>query len=192
MKSKMNNVLKAFALGLILFATACGTGKKDDAVDQAEDINETRLEDADKDVQKDADFIVEAVAGSKAEIQMAQVALDRSSNAEAKTLANMIVQDHTALLNNLTGYANKNGIAVPTEESADAKDNIVKLREADAKDFDKKWCEMLQDKHENSIDKFEKRADKTEDMELANLINNAVPILKTHLSTLEAHEEKMK
>jgi putative membrane protein len=48
------------------------------------------------------------------------------------------------------------------------------------------------DRHEESINKFEKRLDKTEDPELKAWINKTLPHLRMHLEKLNAHHETIK
>ncbi len=170
--------------------TSCSPSKKEESsVEVAKDANDETLETR-KD-EKDAEFIVDAVAGNYAEIKMAQMALNTSMSAEVKDIARMLETDHTKVLTELKGYANKNGISIPMEESEDAKGKIKDLSEIDVKDFDKKWCSLMVDKHEKSISNFEDRWNKTEDPELKDWINKTLPALKSHLEMLKAHEEKM-
>ncbi len=171
----------------------CSPAKKDGAEntnETAKEANEEIIED--KDLEKDADFIVEAVAANYAEIHLAQQALGRSQDAEAQKMATMLVTDHTKVLNELKAYASKNGIVLPVEETDKAKKDEQKLSEKDAEDFDKKWCSELIDAHQNTIDKFEKRVDRTEDPELKTWISNTLPSLKMHLQMLKDHKEKIK
>jgi putative membrane protein len=79
---------------------------------------------------------------------------------------------------------------VPVAESDEDQKKRSKLAEKDAADFDEELCKMLVDHHEDAIDNFEKRVDKTEDTELKSWISKTLPTLKSHLNTLKAHEEK--
>jgi putative membrane protein len=179
----------------IIFSLAfigCVQEKTYDAIDQADAINDSLLDDSEKDVQKDADFIVDEVAGNYAKIKMAQTAVERSSNEEVKQMAKIFVDDYTDLLHKFTGFANKNGIAIPTEESANQKDMIVKLRETDSSDFDKEWFETFHSSIKKSIDAYEKRLDRTDDMELRNVLGNTLPVLKTNMGSLTTIKQKVK
>ena len=171
----------------------CSPSKKDgneNTNETAKETNDQNIED--KDQEKDADFIVDAVAANYAEINLAQQALGRSQDAEVKKMATMLDADHTKVLNELKAYASKNGIVLPVEETEHAKKDEEKLSEKDAADFDKKWCSELIDAHQNTIDKFEKRIDRTEDPELKNWISATLPSLKMHLQMLKDHKEKIK
>ena len=153
------------AVSLIVCMTACEPKQKqDDSAEMAEEKNDSTF--SDRDDEKDADFVVNTVAGNYAEIKLAQLALNKSSDSKVKEMATKLEADHTKILNDLKAYADKHGIVVPMEETDEAAKDMDKLEEKTAKDFDEEWCEMLEDNHQKTINKFEARIDKTEDAEL--------------------------
>jgi len=177
------------ALTLLAMISACQPSKKEDAVEVAEETNDSTFDSRDE--EKDADFVVNAVASSYAEIKLAQLAKNKSGNGEIKQLATMLENDHNKIVTELKAYAGENAISVPSEESEDAKKDLVDLSEIDGGDFDKKWCKKLEDNHQKTINKFESRIDKTEDPALKNWISATLPNLKTHLEMIQEHENKV-
>jgi putative membrane protein len=175
--------------GLALMLSSCQP-MKDDSSEIAKEQNDAVLED--RNDEKDADFIVNAIASNYAEIKLAQLAKGKSTNAEVKKMATALESDHGKLLQQLQAYAAKNGISVPLEETNTDKGDRGDLVNQDAKDFDKKWCKQVQNNHEHSIREFEARIEKTEDVELKNWITNTLPALKTHLQMLEKHTDSMR
>lgn len=176
------------SLLLTFIITACQPTKKEQgSAEEATQQNEANL---DRDEEKDADFVVNTVSGNLAEITMAKLALKKSTNEEVKSLAIMLEKDHTKVLDELTIFAAKKGIATPTLETSGAEKDSDYLAEAEGRIFDKKWCEALVDKHERTIAKFERRSNKTYDMELKKWIDATLPTLKSHLAMLKKHEEK--
>lgn len=188
--STISNTISA--LVLIVCVTACGPKKmqEEDSAEVAKEANDSTL--TDRDEEKDADFVVNTVASNYAEIKLAQLARNKSADTKVKELATKIEEDHTKILNELKSYADKHGIVVPMEETEDATTEMNNLAEKDAGDFDEKWCEMLEDNHQETINKFESRIDKTEDVELKNWISSTLPALKGHQEMLKQHEESMK
>ena len=174
-----------YGLALILVMATC-TPKKEDSGEIAEEQNDKKFED--KDLEKDADFVVSTVESNYAEIKLAQLAKEKATDNKVKDMANMLEKDHTRILNELKAYANKHGISVPLEESSDAEKDYSNLAEKNGGDFDKKWVDELEDKHEKSINNFESRLDKTEDPELKDWITATLPGLRTHLEMLKEHE----
>jgi len=181
------NLNLGIAVVLLVAVSACEP-KKQDSTEIAEEQNDAVLDD--RDDEKDADFIVNAIASNYAEIKMAQLAKNKSGDDGIKKVASMLENDHTELVKQLQGYAAMKGITVPLEETEDDKKAISNLAEESSPvDFNKKWCSALEDRHSKSIDKFEKRLDKTEDVELKNLITNTLPALRSHLAMIKEHQD---
>ena len=174
-----------YGLALILVMATCAP-KKEDSGEIAEEQNDKKFED--KDLEKDADFVVNTVESNYAEIKLAQLAKEKATDNKVKDMANMLEKDHTRILNELKAYANKHGISVPLEENHDAEKDYSNLAEKNGGDFDKKWVDELENKHEKSINNFESRLDKTEDPELKDWITATLPGLRTHLEMLKEHD----
>jgi len=174
---------------LVVFAAACEPKKQEDSAEVAKSVNDATFEDRDE--EKDADFVVNAIANNYAEIKLSELALSRSTDTGVKEIATMLQADHTKVLNELKAYAEKRGIAVPEAETDEALKERNSLAEKEAKDFDEKWCDMLEDNHKKTINKFETRINKTEDMELKNWISATLPGLRGHLEMIKKHEDRV-
>ena len=175
-------------LSIVLAGFVSCNSSKDESKAQAEDANEQKF---DKAAEKDAQFVVDQVAGNYAEVKMAQLAQQKSTNTEIKSIAAMLESDHTAVLNDLKSFATKKNISVPAEESQDAKDKIQTLNDTQPAAFDKKWCDELMAKHEKGIKTYEDASTSLEDPELKSWAANLVPKLKMHHEKLEACQKKL-
>ena len=195
----MKRIFKILTVVTLITAFACNEGRRgndsdngfdnDDSKEQADDANDEKFDD--NDMEKDADWVADVVEANYGEIKFATLANQRSSNAEVKRIANMLVTHHTQTLNELKTLAQNKSITVPVEEDDEARRKTERFTDEAGKDFDKKWCKEMIDRHEESINKFEKRLDKTEDAELKAFINKTLPTLRTHLSELESCHEKL-
>jgi putative membrane protein len=189
---KTINLLKSIALAAVML-TSCQSNNKEQEENSSEiakEHNDMVL--ADKDDEKDADFVVNAIAANLSEINMAKLALTKSTNSEVKEIAGTLEADHTKVLSSLKGYAATNGLSTPTTETPEATEDRNNLAEKTGEDFDKKWCEKMQDNHNKSIRAFESRMNKTEDVALKDLIARTLPDLKNHLVMLKNHEDASK
>ncbi len=176
------------ALLLTVFITACQPTKKEEgSADEAKQQNEANL---DRDEEKDAEFIVNTVSGSLNIIALAQLALKKSTDQEVKSMAGMLEKDRIKILDELTTFAAKKGIASPTMQTSGAEIDSNYLAESEGQAFDEKWCKSLVNKYEKRIAKFERRSYKTDDMELKKWIDGTLPTLKSHLEMLKKQEEK--
>ena len=191
----MKRIIRIFTLVSLvaMFSFSCNETRRDDDNDSnevAEEQNEEKFED--NDMENDAEFVAEVVAANYAEIEFAQLASQRSTNPEVKALARQLVTDHTKVLSDLKSLAQSKAISVPTEaEDADER-KIERFYDEAGKDFDKKWTKEMIDKHEKSINRFEKRFEKTEDAELKAFADKTLPHLRMHLEKLNALLEKIK
>lgn len=193
----MKRIFRIFTVFSLVALIACNEGKREnddaaneDSKEQAEEANDEKFED--NDMENDADFVANTVAANYGEIKFAQLAVDRSSNAEVKRIAAMLVADHTKVLGELKTFASTKGITIPVEADDEAIRKTERFSDEAGKDFDKKWCREMADRHDESIKKFEKRAEKSEDADLKSWINKTVPALKHHKEEIEACHEKIK
>jgi len=192
----MKLFLKSTAVGFSLMAsvvafTSCNNEQKD-SKEVAEEKNEAKADSTKQFAEKDAQFIVDVVAANYGEVKLAQLAQQKSANAEIKGVAKTLESDHTAVLNELKDLASTKGISVPTEETQDAKDKYKDLNEKKGKDFDKEWCETLVDKHEKSIKKFEDASNEAVDPDLKAWAAKTIPKLQAHHDKLMQCEKKLK
>lgn len=179
------------AFAALVMASCTPKDKAADSNEVAEEANEEKFDD--KKDEKDAEFVSEVVASNYAEIELARLASTRSDNAQVKEVAKMLEEDHNKLLTELQAFAGTKAISVPSEPKDDAKKKIEDLtKEEDIKDFNKEWCKEMADKHEKTIEKFEDRAEKTEDADLKIWITQTLPHLRTHLDKVKACEESLK
>lgn len=183
----------AIAASLVL-ASSCNESRRGNDSNVNEERNEAAAEEnKDKfsaEKQSDAEFVYSAVAHNYAEIKLAEVAIGKSSSPLVKEVASKIKADHTLALNELKTLAQAKAISVPVQQTDKLDERVEKLTEEN-EDFDKKWCDELLDMHENSIERFQKRLDDTEDAELKAFIEKTLPVLKNHYESLKACKEKV-
>lgn len=195
----MKRIFRILTVVSLVSMLACNEAKREndgDAVDnkdskeQADEANDEKFED--NDMENDADFVARTVELNYGEIKFAQLASQNSSNPEVKKIAAMLVTDHTKTLNELKAFASSKSISVPVEEDDEARRKTERFSDEAGKDFDKKWCKEMIDRHEESINKFEKRIDKTEDADLKAWLTKTLPVLKSHRDQLEAIHDRIK
>ena len=163
-------------------------------------LNETRNEAADEantdkfagKKQRDANFVFEVVASNYGEIKLAELANQRSRNAEVKEISQKLLTDHTGSLNEIKTLAQAKAISVPVEETEGSKRKLENMAEESGDAFDRAWVKEMLDRHEDSIDKFEKRLEDTRDAELKAFIEKTLSVLKHHRDELEACQERLR
>lgn len=194
----MKRIFRILTLASLVLMLACDTRREsdsdtndnEDSKEVAEEANDEKFDD--KSMENDADFVANTVAANYGEIKFAGLATQRSANPEVKKAAAMLVEDHTKTLNELKTLAQSKAITVPVEEDDEARRKTERFSDEAGKDFDKKWCNEMIDRHDESIRKFENRMEKTEDAELKAWINKTLPVLRNHRDHLKMVHEKIK
>jgi len=172
-------------------AVACqDETKPEESKEVAEDKNDAKFK-ADSSENK-AEFVVEAASGNYAEIKLAQLAEQKSTDKEIKDIAKMLVADHTAALDDLKTLATNKAITIPTEEPDKTKEQIKDLNDDKPADFDKAWVKELMDKHEKTINTYEKELGETKDEDIKAWINKVLPKIRTHHDKLMAINSRVK
>ena len=143
--------------------------------------------------EKDQQFVKDVVAANLGEVKMAQLAEQKAASKDIKDLGQMLEKDHSAVLTELKDYASKKNIEVPAEETQEAKDAYNDFTKKSGKEFDKDWCDLMEKKHKQSIDKFEGVAnDNDSDPELKSFVNKTLPTLRSHLDHVMQCKNKLK
>jgi len=182
---KTKNLRTALIDGTLILAlafgiTSCGNNAKtEDTEAVADEQNEAKFDD--NKTENDADFLVNAAEINLTEIELGTLATTNSQVAEVKELGKMMVDEHTKALNDLKAMAEKKMMTIPTELTADGKDEYKKLSEKTGKDFDKKYCDMMVSGHKNAINKFERASEKSQDGDIKAWATSMLPALRTHL-----------
>ncbi|RON51474.1 DUF305 domain-containing protein [Pseudomonas frederiksbergensis] len=137
------------------------------------------------------DFVDNAAAGGIAEVETSKLALEKSSSADIKSFAQMMVTDHTKANDELAALAKKHDIEVPDSTTLvkQAKAKILDLRD---ESFDAAYANNQVKAHEETIALFKKEADTVTDdkkpgaTELKGFAQKMLPALEKHLDAAKA------
>src|SRR5690349_12067145 len=100
--------ITVFALGF----QACTGNKTEDPEKVADSANDANIDN--KDQENDAKFLVDMAEINMMEVGLSRVALQKSTAADIKALAQMMIDDHTAGLQAVNDLAAKKGVTVPS------------------------------------------------------------------------------
>jgi putative membrane protein len=131
-------------------------------------------------------FVDNAAAGGIAEIETSRLALEKSSSADVKAFANMMITDHSKANDELAALAKKNDIEVPDNTTLvkQAKEKILDMRD---ESFDAAYANNQVKAHEDAIELFKKEANTVTDdkvkggTELKGFAQKMLPALEKHL-----------
>lgn len=146
----------------------------------------------------DAEVASVAVVANQIDIAYADIAKEKSKNAEVLRFAETMANDHNAVIGQAAALVKKLGVtpkdnAVSQKLLNDAENTKKQLRSASSKAFDKAYIDNEVAYHKAVIAAVEGLLiPETENAELKALLTNVVPALKTHLAHAEMVQKKFK
>ena len=135
-------------------------------------------------------FWTKAAQGGMAEVELGKLALQKSTNADVKKFAQMMVTDHTKANDELKSLAAKKNVMLPIDLGGH-KSTLDELNGKTGADFDKAYVEAMVDDHETDVKLFEDNTDNS-DPDIKAFAIKTLPTLKTHLETIKGIQSKMK
>ena len=132
-----------------------------------------------------------AVVANKNDIGFAEIAKEKSKNADILKFAETMTNDHNAVITQAVALVTKLGVtpldnAVSKKLNADAENTKKMLRSKSSKDFDKAYIDNEVGYHKAVISAVEGLLiPEADNKELKDLLQNVVPALKTHLAHAE-------
>jgi putative membrane protein len=139
---------------------------------------------------EDRVFLKEALEGGMAEVQLGQLALQKSNNADVKQFAQRMVDDHTKMGDQLKPIAQQIGVKIPDGPSKKDKAIIAKLQALNGDDFDKAYMKDMVKDHKADLSAFHSEADMGSNLAVKGAASQGIPIIGGHLQMAEQVGEK--
>jgi putative membrane protein len=134
----------------------------------------------------DRKFIEEAAGNGMFEVQIAQLAAAKATDANVKSYASMLVDHHTAANNELVKLANARRVELPAAPKRSLRRDVEKLGKKNGEEFDREFVRQVGLKaHEKDIKMFEKASKDVKDPELKAFVDKTLPTLREHLAAAE-------
>lgn len=146
----------------------------------------------------DAEVASVAVVANQIDIAYADIAKEKSKDAEILKFAETMVNDHNAVIAQAAALVKKLGVTpkdndVSKKLLADAETTKKALRSKSAREFNKAYIDNEVAYHKAVIDAVDGLLiPETENAELKALLQNVLPALKTHLAHAEMVQKSLK
>ncbi|MDV3308969.1 MAG: DUF4142 domain-containing protein [Cyclobacteriaceae bacterium] len=146
----------------------------------------------------DAEVASVAVVANQIDIAYADIAKEKSKNAEIIKFAETMISDHNAVIAQASALVKKLGVTpkdndVSKKLLSDAETTKKTLRSKSGRAFDKAYIDNEVAYHKAVIDAVEGLLiPESENAELKALLENVVPALKTHLAHAEMVQKSLK
>jgi putative membrane protein len=140
----------------------------------------------------DSMFMTHAAADGMAEVQMGEMALQKTSDPKVKQLAQRIVDDHTAANGKLRALGQQKQVALPNAPMKDAQDKAATMNSMDGARFDQAWVAAMVDDHQKAVKMFSDETTRTQDADVRSFAQATLPTLKTHLEMAQQLQSQTK
>jgi len=131
---------------------------------------------------RDVQFVTRATQSGLTEIELAQIALQNSTNQAVIDFANQMIQDHTQMNQNLSELATQKGIVVPTSISSSQQTIVTRLENLQGQKFDTAFRGQAVSSHRQAIQLFQNEASNGDDSDLQSFAQNNIAELQQHLT----------
>lgn len=200
----MKKLSFAMLIALAAFAfQSCGGHK--DAKENADSMNmakdTTKMDSTKKDTMAktpmavntdDSKFATDAANAGLAEVALGKLAETKSTNAQVKNFAEMMVKDHGKANDELMAIAKQKNITLPAAPDAEHQKKMDDLSKLSGKDFDKAYVDAMVDGHKKVLDMMKMGADKCADSDLKAFAAKTAPVVQMHLDAVTKIQKSLK
>ena len=130
---------------------------------------------------EDKEFVSKAGMAGLAEVQMANLALQKALNADVKAFAQRMVTDHSKVNTELREFATAKGLALPAEVEGEHKNGLDHVSSLSGPEFDKSYMEHMVADHEKAVALFTTASTGATDPDLKAWAARTLPALQEHL-----------
>ena len=140
----------------------------------------------------DRKFVMEALEGNMAEVELGKLASERASNDAVKQFGKRMVDDHGKAEEELKKLAQDKGLTPPAEldkKHTRLRDRLAKLSGAE---FDRAYVDEMVKDHRKDVKEFQRGAEKAKDFDVKNFAARTLPTLQDHLKQIEQVQTQVK
>lgn len=139
----------------------------------------------------DATFYNHAAEGGMSEVELGDLAQQKSNRQSVKDFGAMMVKDHSAANDKLKSIAASKGVKLPTSPSVAQMATKTKLKVLSGDTFDKSYVKGMIKDHQNDIAEFQKEAASGQDPDARAFAKATLPTLQTHLKRVQSVAAEM-
>ena len=140
-------------------------------------------------------FVRDALEGGMAEVQLGQLAAQKSSSADVKQFGQKMVEDHTKLGNEMTALANQMGVKPPAGPSKKDTKLLAKLQGLSGQQFDQAYIKAMVKDHKKDESDFKSEAQMSQNPAVKQVATQGATVIAGHLQMIQqiaqAHNVKV-
>jgi putative membrane protein len=139
---------------------------------------------------RDAQFLMDAIHGNLAEIQIGQLAKQKGATDGVRDFGDDLADDHQAALKKATDLAKKMNVTAPTAPTAQQKREYDALAKLSGTEFDQAFITHMVSDHEKNIQEFQQEAQANKGSDVGDYAEDVLPKLRDHLETAQKLAKK--
>lgn len=133
----------------------------------------------------DKSFVKKALEGNAAEVQMGQLALQKSNDDQVKQFAQRMVDDHGKMQDQLKPVAEQMGVKVPEGPSKGQMKKMEKMKTLSGDAFDQAYIKDMVKDHKSDASEFKEEAQSTQNAQLKQLATEGGQTIESHLQQIQ-------
>lgn len=135
---------------------------------------------------EDIEFLVEAMRTGLAEVQLGELAAQRSYDPRVRDYGTRLKVDHAAQVAEIERMLEPLQVAVPTEPSTKAQAQHAALARLTGEQFDAAFIEAMIASHTEAIEQYGAQTHANPDRALADFASKSLPVLREHLAAAQS------
>ena len=139
----------------------------------------------------DKTFVTSAGMAGLAEVQYANLALQKSENADVRAFAQRMVADHGASNAELANLATVKGAVLPAELAGKHQQGYEHLQSLGGAEFDRAYMQHMVSDHQEAVTLFQNASSTASDADLRAFATKNLPILQEHARLAQATAGKV-
>jgi putative membrane protein len=136
-------------------------------------------------------FVAKAAQADRAEVDLANLALQKSNNPDIKQFAQRMVDDHTKNQQQVDSLASKLSITSPSSASSEETQAKDRLQNLSGEQFDRAYARMMVQDHRKDVNEFKREKQTAQNSELKQYVDQTLPVLEQHLQLAEQLNSKV-
>ncbi len=134
----------------------------------------------------DQSFVSKALEGGNAEVQLGQLAEQKSQSNDVKQFGQKMVNDHTQMAEKwLKPVAKQLGVSEPKGPSKKDKKLIEKLSALSGQEFDTQYIQAMVKDHKEDLKEFQGEAQAAQDPSVKQVATQGATVISQHLQLIE-------
>jgi putative membrane protein len=133
----------------------------------------------------DQAFVRKALEGGAAEVQLGQLAQQKSQSEDVKQFGQKMVEDHTQLAEQMKPIAQQLGVKEPKGPSKKDKQLIAKLEGLSGPQFDEAYIQTMVKDHKEDLKEFKDEAQSAQNQNVKQAAQQGAGVISQHLQLIQ-------